>query len=114
MNVKLLVDLIEDEYHNYYVATKVGDKEITLVNYFIERSFSLAIQSAIEENIKSGDKHPESRYLGEYPMKALKCHVQDIQSGIDKIAKIIPMSEILKEFIVKVEPFYEKNHIFQG
>jgi len=114
MEIKGDIDLIKDEYSNYYVAVKeVNSKEsneITLVNYFIRASFSVFIRTALEENEKDNCEFPDLEFIGKLPMKRLKSRVEDIEKGKDTIAKIIPMEEVKQAYdIVKIIPFYEKQ-----
>lgn len=113
MTVNLIDDLIKDEYGNYYVGVSHksggGCQEITLVNYFLNVSFNIFLDTAIEENKKNGHKYPQYRYLGEVPMAWLKKRLAEIESG-KSTSKVYTMDEVKNAYNkVEIISLYEKK-----
>lgn len=73
----LLMDLVKDEYNNYYQVTGISEvdgklKGITIGNYFYEKGFHNFIGTLAEE-------HPEWHftYIGEYLVNGLQQHIKN-------------------------------------
>ncbi|AEY66612.1 hypothetical protein [Clostridium sp. BNL1100] len=106
MQIRLLTDLIKDEYGNFYhgVRQTTGKEynEITLVNAFMDYTFSRIIS---EDFIKDYNR----QFLGKLPTKLLKGTIESINDGKVPL-KIISMSDVIKNYDkIVIWNVYEKN-----
>jgi hypothetical protein len=70
MNIDLFTDLIKDDRGNYYVAVNKNDKELTLVNAAVERSYDALLE--FTEDFKKKYAEYEHQYIGKIAMDTLR------------------------------------------
>lgn len=70
MNIELFTDLIKDERGNYYTAVYKTDKELTLVNAMLERSYDEVLE--FNEDFKRKYAEYEHQYIGKIIMDTLR------------------------------------------
>ncbi|WP_424768949.1 hypothetical protein [Paenibacillus sp. sgz302251] len=62
MNIELITDLIKDDRGNYYTAVRKDEKELTLVNAMVERSYVDVLQ--FSEEFKKKFAEFENQFIG--------------------------------------------------
>lgn len=96
MNVELSKDLVKDDRGNYYIAVHKEGKELTLVNAFVESSFTP--EFIYNEEFRNRHKENEGWFLGKIAMDLLR---HDVVMGLKEIdRKLFNLSEVDQEYNV--------------
>ncbi|GEM_PF-3413949 len=113
MELRSVIDLVVDEYSNYYSAVELGfDKGknyVVLVNSFMVNSYKDILH--LNEPYRSQLSNHEEQYIGLHAMDILKNRVQGIEEGrlpgnIFKIEEVIDFYGIGNVYF---KPLYERN-----
>ncbi|MCB2293884.1 hypothetical protein LGK95_10160 [Clostridium algoriphilum] len=113
MELRSVIDLVVDEYSNYYSVVELGlDKEkdyVVLVNSFMVNSYKDILH--LNEPYKSELSSHESQYIGLHAMDILKNRIKGIEEGrlpgnIFKIEEVINFYGVGNVYF---KPLYEKN-----
>lgn len=96
MNVELCKDLVKDDRGNYYIAVNLEGKELTLVNAFVESSFTPEL--IYNEEFRNRHKENEGGFVGKIAMDLLR---HDVVMGLKEIDRqLLDLSEVEREYNV--------------
>ena len=96
MNVEINKDLVKDDRGNYYIAVQREGNELTLVNAFVELSFTPEL--IYNEEFRNRHKEIEGGFVGKIAMDLLR---HDVVMGLKEIdRKLLDLSEVEQEYNV--------------
>jgi hypothetical protein len=99
-------DLIKDELGNYYYASSVYGKQITLVNAVVFNAFKRILDHQLVDEIKSSYDTPIA--VGQIFTDMVKNKIDGLESG-KYPGSIYSLEDVQKEYVVKVSGLYERS-----
>ncbi|GGF80754.1 hypothetical protein GCM10010912_27370 [Paenibacillus albidus] len=114
MNIELFTDLIKDDRGNYYVAVQKEDKELTLVNALLERSYVELLE--FNEDFKKKYTEYEHQFIGRIAMDKVRHDVvyalkEDGHGRLYELGEVIRLYRVT--FIDMIE-FYRNPRTVHG
>ncbi|EIJ79127.1 hypothetical protein PB1_16259 [Bacillus methanolicus PB1] len=106
--MKILVnrDLIRDELGNYYVASSVYGKQLTLVNAVVYYSFNRILTHDFVDEVNS--QYDKEVAVGQFFTDIVKHKIERLKKG-ESPGGIYSLEEVLKEYVVRIDGLYEKS-----
>ncbi|MDR9745316.1 hypothetical protein [Paenibacillus taichungensis] len=96
MDVEMYKDLIRDERGNYYIAVQMEGNELTLVNAFVEASFTPEL--IYNEDFRNKHKEMEGGFVGKIAMDLLR---HDVVMGLKQMdRKLLELSDVEQKYTV--------------
>lgn len=96
MIVEMYKDLIRDERGNYYIAVQIEQNVLTLVNAFVEASFTPEL--IYNEEFRTKYKELDGGFVGKIAMDLLR---HDVVMGMKEIdRKLLDLAEVEEEYTV--------------
>lgn len=106
MELLALRDMIQDNYGNYYAITTVTEKEITIVNYIVHSTHKRILNQDFLEDVNN--MYKKSVTVGKFFTDSLIQHIKTLERPSNP-GNIYKLEDVLKEFDVKNDPFYERE-----
>ncbi|MDQ0170170.1 hypothetical protein [Paenibacillus tundrae] len=96
MIVEMYKDLIRDERGNYYIAVQIEQNVLTLVNAFVEASFTSEL--IYNEEFRTKYKELDGSFVGKIAMDLLR---HDVVMGMKEIdRKLLNLAEVEEQYTV--------------